>query len=123
MCKDKQWLLHCKPGHCINASFCHLHGGETMAGTRQIGFLVAASPDNWDKYIKWFKAKLQALGHHDFNITFLPPAGAAGDANKTKEAATYLAGNVEVIVTAGTQAALACKAATQANQTPFVLRR
>jgi ABC-type uncharacterized transport system substrate-binding protein len=91
-----------------------------MAGTRQVGFLVAASPDNWDKYIKWFKAKLQALGNHDFNITFLPPAGAAGDANKIKEAAIYLAGNVEVIVTAGTQAALACKAATQANQTPFV---
>ncbi len=88
-----------------------------MAGTRQIGFLVAASPDNWTKYINWFKAKLRT---RDINITFLPPAGAAGDANKVKEAATYLAGNVEVIVTAGTQAALACKAATQVNQTPFV---
>jgi ABC-type uncharacterized transport system substrate-binding protein len=88
-----------------------------MASTRQIGFLVAASPDNWTKYINWFKAKLRT---RDINITFLPPAGAAGDANKIKEAATYLAGNVEVIVTAGTQAALACKAATQANQTPIV---
>ena len=88
-----------------------------MAGTRQIGFLVAASPANWDKYVRWFKAKLRAS---DINITFLPPAGANGDDNKIKEAATYLAGNVEVIVTAGTQAALACKAATQQNQIPFV---
>jgi len=84
--------------------------------TKEVGFLVAATPDNWAKYIGWFKAKLRS----NANFTFVPPRGAAGDSAKINEAAVYLANNVDVIVTAGTQAALACKAATQASQTPFV---
>jgi ABC-type uncharacterized transport system substrate-binding protein len=84
---------------------------------REVGFLIAATPNAWAKYIGWFKAKLTTP---NVNITLLPPGGAAGDSQKIEDAAKYLAKHVEVIVTAGTQAALACKAATQTNQTPFV---
>ena len=84
---------------------------------REVGFLVATTPSDWAPYIGWFKARLTTP---NVNITFLPPGGAAGDPVKISKAAKYLAENSEVIVTAGTQAALACKAETQTNQTPFV---
>ena len=84
---------------------------------RHVGFLVAAGINDWAQYIGSFRAKLTSPNVH---ITFLPPGGAAGDPGEINDAATYLAGHCEVIVTAGTQAALACKAATQTNQTPFV---
>lgn len=84
---------------------------------REVGFLVAAKQSDWDQYIEWFKARLTTP---TVNITLLPPGGAAGDAVQISQAAKYLAETTEVIVTAGTEAALACKAATQTNQTPFV---
>jgi putative ABC transport system substrate-binding protein len=82
---------------------------------REVGFLVAATTSDWAPYITWFKARLTTP---NVNITFLPPGGAAGDLDKISEAAKYLAKNSEVIVTAGTQAALICKAETKT--TPFV---
>ena len=88
-----------------------------MPVTRQVGFLLAAKESDWRKYIRWFKAKLKTP---NVNITFLPPGGASGDPYQIKKAAEYLAESVEVIVTASTQAALACKQATQTNSTPFV---
>src|SRR5215510_36467 len=91
-------------------------GRETLMA-REVGFLVAAKQSDWDQYIDWFKARLTTP---NVNITFLPPGGAAGDPVKISETAKYFAGNCEVIVTSGTQAALACKAETQTNQTPFV---
>jgi putative ABC transport system substrate-binding protein len=81
---------------------------------RELGFLVAAKMSYWGPYIEWFKAKLQT----PVNITFLPPGGADGDPGEISDAAKYLAEHCEVIVTSGTEAALACKAATQT--TPFV---
>jgi putative ABC transport system substrate-binding protein len=55
------------------------------------------------------------------NITFLPPGGAVGDPVKISAAANYFAQNAfDVVVTAGTEAALACKTAMQANQRQFV---
>jgi putative ABC transport system substrate-binding protein len=79
--------------------------------------LIAASPGNWNRYIGWFKAKLRTP---NVNITLLPPNGADGDPTAIQQAANYLAANVEVIVTASTQAALACKAATQSTATQVV---
>lgn len=81
---------------------------------REVGFLVAAKQSDWGLYIGWFKAKLTTPVH----ITFLPLGGANGDPGEISDAAKYLAGHCEVIVTSGSQAALACKAATQT--TPFV---
>ena len=88
---------------------------------KELGFLVAAKKSDWDQYIKWFTKKLVKL-RTDVNITFLPPRGADGNPGKISDAAKYLAENCEVIVTSSTQAALACKTATQTqiNPTPFV---
>ena len=73
---------------------------------REVGFLVAASQSDWAPYIGKFR---QRLTTPNVNITLLPPGGAKGDPVKISTTANYLAQNSEVIVTAGTQAALACK--------------
>ena len=84
----------------------------------ELGFLVAANTGDWGPYIGWFKQKLG--GGNSVNITLWPPGGADGDPGLISEAAKHLAENCDIIVTSSTQAALACKAATQTNQTPFV---
>ena len=85
---------------------------------QSVGFLLATKPNHWAKYIQWFKAKLRTL--NDADVIVLPPNGAAGDRNTILDNARYLANHFDVIVTAGTQAALACKEATQTNRKPFV---
>jgi hypothetical protein len=86
-----------------------------MATTREIGFLVATTPGDWVHYIKSFNDKLNTFNDVDAAVTLLPPGGAKGDSAKITSTAGYLAGNFEVIVTAGTYAALACKAAIQSQ--------
>jgi len=90
-----------------------------MPQVQQVGVLLAATPPDWSKYIAAFRVRLNRL-NPNANIIVLPPNGAAGDPASIASTASYLADNVDVIVTASTQAALACKAATQKNQTPFV---
>src|SRR6478736_5364558 len=86
-----------------------------------VSFLLATTPDDWDRYIKWFRAQLKKL-NKNATVTLYPADGAGGDAAAVLQAATDLANDasVEVIVTAGTMGALACRQATQANQKPFV---
>jgi ABC-type uncharacterized transport system substrate-binding protein len=91
-------------------------GKKRVRKTYEIGFLVATTPDDWKRYIKWFKDALPRATPR--RIDLAPPGGAKGDPQKIAIAAAYLASYADVIVTAGTGAALACKAATQANKIP-----
>jgi ABC-type uncharacterized transport system substrate-binding protein len=84
-----------------------------------VGFLLATSPNDWSSYVARFKTKLKAL-NPNASVNVYPTNGAGGDADAVLQAATYLANNCNVIVTAGTMGALACQKATQANQKPFV---
>lgn len=86
------------------------------AAINHVGFLLATSPDDWARYIGWFEAALPA----NVKVTYLPPRGAAGNAQAIADSAVYLAKYFDVIVTAGTGAALALKAATQNTNAQFV---
>jgi hypothetical protein len=90
----------------------------TAGEDRQIGFLIGPKRSDWAPYIKAFEKRLKDLGRTDAVITYLPPAGARGKPDVLKTNAEYLAENTEVIVTSGTAAALACKAATAAKMKP-----
>jgi len=89
--------------------------------TKRLGFLLAEKWDNWDTYIDAFEKEIARL-KTDVIITYAPPRpdGADGDAASIEEAADYLAKNTDIIVTAGTRAALALKRATATTKTPFV---
>jgi hypothetical protein len=83
----------------------------------EVGFLVGARTSNWATYIGAFRARMPS----GTNITFLPPGGAGGNTDQIRAAANYFAQNAfDVVVTAGTEAALACKDAMEANQRQFV---
>ena len=88
-------------------------GKKKVFKTYEIGFLVATTPADWKRYIKWFK---DALTTPHFEIDLSPPRGAKGDPKKIAAAAAYLASYADIIVTAGTEAALACKEATRKEQ-------
>ena len=83
---------------------------------RNIGFLLATTPEDWDQYIEWFEAALKP----DIRVAYLPPEGARGDPQAIAEAAADLAKYYKVIVTASTQAALALKTATATTNAQFV---
>lgn len=89
--------------------------------TKRLGFLLAENDTDWGDYITAFEGEITRLGT-DVAITYMPlrPNGAGGKINEIRNAATYLASNSDVIVTAGTAAALALKQATEATLTPFV---
>jgi ABC-type uncharacterized transport system substrate-binding protein len=86
---------------------------------RNVGFLYAASSDEWSDFTGWFEAKLKNLNPNN-NVIYLPPNGADGDAQAIKDTATYLAKYFHVIVTASTAAALALKTATQNTTAQFI---
>jgi hypothetical protein len=74
----------------------------------EIGWLIATKMSDWAPYIGAFRAIVP--GTH--NITFLPPGGAQGDPDLIRRTADYMATQpFDVIVTATTEAALACKRA------------
>jgi putative ABC transport system substrate-binding protein len=105
--------------------------------SKKIGFLVAAEPKVWHPYCKAFEEELKGkgwtigpgAGAKDVSIDYEPTdntgtvIGASGNANTYAIVANQFVSNpVDVIVTAGNAAALACKIATQsqANPTPVV---
>jgi hypothetical protein len=82
----------------------------------EIGFLCAATDAAWKKYYDAFKA---ALTPNVFHINYV---SAEGDSSQYDNLAAQLAGiaNISVIVTAGTEAAIACKNAADPNTTAVV---
>jgi len=83
---------------------------------RDIGFLLATTPDEWDDFTKWFEGALKP----DIRVNYLPPQGASGDPKAIAGAAKDLAKYYPVIVTASTAAALALKKATKGTNVQFV---
>jgi putative tryptophan/tyrosine transport system substrate-binding protein len=89
--------------------------------SRKIGFLVAATPSVWQGYKNAFEDGLTArgwtvgngAGARDVSIDYQPEGGAAGNPDTYASVANRFATTnpVDVIVTAGTAAALACKSA------------
>jgi ABC-type uncharacterized transport system substrate-binding protein len=86
-----------------------------------VSVLLATNPTDWNSYLAKFKNKLKKL-NPSAQVSVYPSGGAGGVAAAVQTAAMHLAGDksVDVIVTSGTMAALACKQATQVNQKPFV---
>jgi ABC-type uncharacterized transport system substrate-binding protein len=84
-----------------------------------VGFLLATTPSDWATYLAAFRSKLRQL-NPSARLKVHPSGGAGGDPNDVLTAARDLASdtNIQVIVTAGTQGALACKTATTTK--PFV---
>jgi hypothetical protein len=82
----------------------------------QVGFLLATAPDDWKDYIKAFTNKLNKIA----DVTVLPPKGSNGNADDIRKTAEYMVDHFDVIVTAGTLAALICKDATNTIRTPVV---
>jgi len=83
----------------------------------EVGFLLATAPEDWDPYVKKF---IRKLGNRA-NVTVLPPKGANGNPDDIRRTAEYMVNYFDVIVTAGTAAALICKEATRLNKHPPVV--
>jgi ABC transporter substrate binding protein len=97
----------------------------------KIGFLIASTKTGWQKYTDAFEQGLSTYGwvkDVDYTIDYEPKNGAAGVKVAIQNAAdAFVAAgvnNINIIVTAGTEAALACQAATQTqpagSRTPVV---
>lgn len=84
----------------------------------KVGFLLATKPNDWNAYLASFRQQLM----NGVTVSIQPPGGAGGDANVIRQTAITLANDntIDIIVTAGTLAALELQAATQANQKPFI---
>jgi ABC-type uncharacterized transport system substrate-binding protein len=79
----------------------------------KVGFLITTTPGDWQDYIASFTdVWVRILGHPNNSIKTLPSGGAHGDPQKVVQAARDFQADsdVKVIVTAGTGAALTCKA-------------
>jgi ABC-type uncharacterized transport system substrate-binding protein len=94
---------------------------------KTIGFLVAADPDDWQKYTDAFEDGLRDkgwkilpdTGAKEVSIDYEPKVGALGNPNTYATVANQFVTNaVDVIVTAGELAADACQTATKANKPP-----
>jgi len=99
------------------------------SGPFKVGFLVSATQLYWGRYTGAFETELKALGWNvgpngNIQIDYQPPKGAAGNLQVINQWATNFTTTypVNVIVTAGFEAANACKQATsrQTNPTPVV---
>jgi putative tryptophan/tyrosine transport system substrate-binding protein len=97
--------------------------------SKKIGFLVAATPSVWDGYKKAFEGGLEkkgwtigsGSGAKDVSIDYQPKDGAAGKPDAYASVANqFVTTNpVDVIVTAGTAAAQACRSATSSIPVVF----
>ena len=89
---------------------------------RTLGFVIAAREVDWDKYIEAFEKGLKAkgwkingggAGDDRVDIIKRPQGGAAGDLDDINDAAqAFVDDSVDIIVTSGTQATLACMGKT-----------
>ena len=80
----------------------------------KVGFLITTTPGDWQDYIDAFTdVWVKKLGHSNNSIQKGPSGGAHGKDKDIKDAARDFEADsdVKVIVTAGTGAALICKAA------------
>jgi putative tryptophan/tyrosine transport system substrate-binding protein len=97
--------------------------------SKKIGFLIAATPSVWDGYKKAFEGGLETKGwtigngsgDKDVSIDYQPQDGAAGRPDMYASVANrFVTTNpVDVIVTAGTAAAQACRSATSSIPVVF----
>jgi putative tryptophan/tyrosine transport system substrate-binding protein len=97
--------------------------------SKKIGFLIAATPSVWDGYKKAFEDGLETKGWtigngsgaKDVSIDYQPQDGAAGRPDMYASVANrFVTTNpVDVIVTAGTAAAQACRSATSSIPVVF----
>jgi ABC-type uncharacterized transport system substrate-binding protein len=79
----------------------------------KVGLLITTTPGDWQDYVAAFTQEwVTKLKHTNSSIKKLPAGGAHGDAQKVVQAALDFQADpyVKVVVTAGTGAALACKA-------------
>lgn len=79
----------------------------------KVGFLITTTPGDWQDYIDAFtNVWVKKLGHSNNSIQKGPSGGAHGKDKDIKDAARAFEADsdVKVIVTAGTGAALICKA-------------
>ena len=79
----------------------------------KVGLLITTTPGDWQDYIAAFTDEwVRKLGHTNNSIKKLPSGGAHGDAQDIIQAARDFQADadIKVVVTAGTGAALACKA-------------
>ena len=84
--------------------------------TPTIGFLVAAKKLTWSNFISAFESKLTSLGWTLGSNVNIDYQEANGDEGQYQSIATsFVTAGVNVIVTAGTEAAVACQIATRGN--------
>src|SRR5262245_2409984 len=79
----------------------------------KVGFLITTTPGDWQDYIDAFtNVWVKKLGHSNNSIQKGPSGGAHGKDKDIKDAARAFEADsdVKIIVTAGTGAALICKA-------------
>lgn len=86
-----------------------------------IGFLGAVTEEIWKDWVGAFEKRLSDLGWTKGNTVEIDYKWAEGDAkNYKKFAGEFVRDHVDVIVTGGTQATMACKAAAAKSGIPVV---
>jgi putative ABC transport system substrate-binding protein len=86
-----------------------------------IGFLGAVTPDIWSGWVAAFEDRLGTLGWNKGDTVDIHYKWAEGlEKNYTKFANEFVRAGVDVIVTGGTQATLACKKAAGKSNIPVV---
>ena len=86
-----------------------------------IGFLGAVTPDIWSGWVAAFEERLGELGWSKGDTVEIDYKWAEGlEKNYTKFANEFVKSRVDVIVTGGTQATLACKKAAGKSNIPVV---
>ncbi len=79
----------------------------------KVGLLITTTPGDWQDYIDAFtEVWVKKLGHSNNSIKKGPPGGAHGDDQEIRQGARDFEADsdIKVVVTAGTGAALICKA-------------
>jgi putative ABC transport system substrate-binding protein len=89
---------------------------KAASPTPKIGFLLAAKKLTWSDFISAFEGKLKTLSWTPGTNLNIDYQEANGDEAQYETIATsFVAAGVDVIVTAGTEAAVACQIATRGN--------
>jgi putative tryptophan/tyrosine transport system substrate-binding protein len=92
-----------------------------QSGNPKIGFLGAVTEEMWKDWVYAFERQLGTLGWTKGSTVEIDYKWAQGDAkNYKKIAKDFVDKKVDVIVTGGTQATLACKTAAAKSSIPVV---